>query len=68
MEKIPDATKTPKKMGRPKSKNPKTCELNVRFDAEIWETLVDYASRHSISKAEAIRRGILKLVEAETGE
>lgn len=54
-----------KKMGRPKATKPKDIELGVRFDAETAEMLEDYCQRHKITKGEAVRRGIKKLVEAD---
>lgn len=54
-----------KKMGRPKATKPKDIELGVRFDAETAEMLEDYCQKHKITKGEAVRRGIKKLVEAD---
>lgn len=49
-----------KKLGRP-TNNPKGKPIHIRLDVEC-ETIVNtYSSRKKISKAEAIRQGIMKL-------
>lgn len=58
-------TRAGKKMGRPKAQRPKTIELGVRFDADTAEALEGYCQRHNVSKGEAVRRGIRKLVQEE---
>lgn len=57
-----------KKMGRPKTENPKTVELGMRLDAPTAEVLEAYCKRHDISKAEALRRGIMRLAEEDAAE
>lgn len=48
------------KMGRP-TNNPKGKSVHVRLDV-ISETILDeYATKNGVSRAEAIRRGILLL-------
>ena len=49
-----------KKMGRPTS-NPKGTSQHVRLDEKSLEVLDAYSKQEGISRAEAIRRGILKL-------
>jgi len=49
-----------KKMGRPTS-NPKGTSQHVRLDEKSLEVLNAYSKQEGISRAEAIRRGILKL-------
>ena len=48
------------KMGRPTS-NPKGTSQHIRLDEKSVEILSTYTKQEGISKAEAIRRGILKL-------
>lgn len=48
----------PKKMGRPKSTNPKDIDVKVRFDKELHEKLLDYCENHNITRTEAIRQGV----------
>ena len=54
-------------MGRPRASNPKSVELGVCFDVELATRLQLYCDRYSISKAEAIRRSVKKLLK-EDGE
>ena len=49
-----------KKMGRP-TDNPKGTPVHVRLDAECVKVLDQYCKRESVPRAEAIRRGILRL-------
>lgn len=48
------------KMGRPTS-NPKGTSQHIRLDEKSVEILDAYTKQEGVSKAEAIRRGILKL-------
>ncbi|WDV47857.1 hypothetical protein PV797_09230 [Clostridiaceae bacterium M8S5] len=50
----------PKKVGRP-TNNPKGKPIHVRLDDKCDEILKKYCDVYNISKAEAIRRGIVKL-------
>lgn len=54
-----------KKMGRPKSENPKSVEYGVRFDKETEQQLRDYCEKNGISKGEAIRRGVKLLIKGQ---
>ena len=51
--------------GRPKSDNPKSHDVKVRLDAEMSRKLTEYCLKHSITTAEAIRRGIDLLLVSE---
>lgn len=54
------------KMGRPKAQAPKSNDLKVRLDDITHEKLLKYCENHSLTKAEAVRRGIdLLLAEKE---
>ena len=48
--------------GRPKSENPKSERITIRLDTETFEKLIAYCKRENIDKAEAVRRGIDKLM------
>ena len=48
------------KMGRPTS-NPKGTSQHIRLDEKSAEILTAYTKQEGVSRAEAIRRGILKL-------
>lgn len=50
----------PKQIGRPTS-NPKGASQHVRLDEKSIEILAAYTQQEGISRAEAIRRGIMKL-------
>ncbi len=51
--------------GRPKVENPKKNDVKVRLDDETSKKLDDYCEKHSITRAEAIRRGIHLLLAKE---
>lgn len=51
-----------KKIGRP-TDNPKLEKLTVRLDSETSDILAVYCLQESITKAEGLRRGVLKLKE-----
>jgi len=46
--------------GRP-TDNPKGRPIHIRLDDKCENILTEYTSQESVSKAEAIRRGIIKL-------
>lgn len=48
------------KIGRP-TNNPKTAPVHVRLDNNCTDVLQKYCQQENISRAEAIRRGIMKL-------
>jgi hypothetical protein len=48
--------------GRPKVDSPKDVKYSIRIDTETEKELQKYCSEHGISKGEAIRRGILLLL------
>lgn len=49
-------------LGRPKSKNPKTHEISVRFTEREWGDLKEHCESERISVAEAVRQGIRLLI------
>lgn len=49
--------------GRPKADKPKTNRFSIRLDDETEKKLDEYCKCHSISKGEAIRRGIHLLLQ-----
>lgn len=53
------------KTGRPKAENPKCNDIKVRLSDKQHEQLMEYCERHNITKAEAIRQGISRLLESE---
>lgn len=56
---------SPKKIGRPPIQNPKSEAIHVRIDSETARQLEVYCIEHNIAKTEAIRQGIIKLLEDE---
>lgn len=53
------------KIGRPKSDNPKNNDVKVRLNDEIHSELLEYCLEKGITKAEAIRKGIILLLKNE---
>lgn len=53
------------KMGRPKAKNPKNFDIKVRVDKKTNERLHAYAEKKGITRAEVIRRGLIRLLDAD---
>lgn len=51
--------------GRPKADKPKDIRYSIRLDADTEATLNEYCDKHSITKGEAIRRGIHLLLAKE---
>jgi hypothetical protein len=51
------------KMGRPKLENPKTIRFSVCLDSKLMSELNAYCEKHKITKGEAVRNGIVKLLE-----
>lgn len=51
--------------GRPKAENPLDIDLKVRIDKEMNERLAQYCQKHSMTRTEAIRRGIHLLLQNE---
>lgn len=49
--------------GRPKAKNPKSNRFSIRLDDETERKLEVYCKENSITKGEAIRRGIHLLLQ-----
>lgn len=50
------------KIGRPRAEFPKSNDLKVRLDDATHSKLLDYCAERGITKAEAVRRGIDKLL------
>lgn len=48
------------KLGRP-TDNPKSKPIHVRLDNNCTDVLEKYCQQENVSRAEAIRRGIMKL-------
>lgn len=51
-----------KKMGRPKTDNPKNVNIMVRVDKDTEKKLVGYCNANRITRAEAVRRSIMLLM------
>lgn len=51
------------KMGRPPSNNPKQNDIKVRVDNQTHEKLLKYCEANGITKAEAVRKAIVDLLE-----
>ena len=45
----------------PKTDNPKTHRLAIRYDDKCKQVLDDYCKQENVSKMEATRRGIMRL-------
>lgn len=46
------------KIGRPKSKNPKSIDIKVRIDEATNGKLIKFAEKNNITRTEVIRKGI----------
>lgn len=53
------------KIGRPKTENPINIRISIRLDAETDRKLIAYCRQNGFTKAEAIRKGILLLLETQ---
>lgn len=51
------------KVGRPKIENPKVNKISVRLSDEEHEKLIEFAKEHSMTKAEAFKKGLELLCE-----
>jgi len=51
--------------GRPKAENPKDIRFSIRLDIDTEVRLQEYCSKEGITRAEAIRRGILLLLNKQ---
>lgn len=49
--------------GRPRAEKPKDVRYSIRLDAETERRLQAYCDQYSVTKGEAIRRGIHLLLE-----
>lgn len=52
----------PKRTGRPKMDNPKVVRYSIRLDEDTEFALVEYCRRNNITRGEAVRRGIYRLL------
>lgn len=52
-----------KKMGRPPVDNPKSNRFNVRLDDKTLALLEEYCVKTGMKKTDAIRQGLLMLLE-----
>jgi predicted DNA-binding protein len=50
--------------GRPKSDNPLSNDVKVRLNHELNEKLLDYCKRNNTTKAEVIRKAIIRFLDA----
>lgn len=50
------------KTGRPKAENPKSIRFSIRLDKTLNDKLLQYCADNCISKGEAIRIAITKLL------
>ncbi len=53
-----------KKIGRPKSENPKMHRITVRLDDYTWKMLEEFCEAYDISPSIVIRRGIEEVCQA----
>ena len=53
------------KMGRPRLQDPAKRQITVRLKEETMRKLDEYVEKHGITKGEAIRKGIEKMLDAE---
>ena len=51
--------------GRPKSDNPKTVEVKARIDEDTFNRLLAYCERLGITRTDALRKGIDKVLQDE---
>ena len=51
--------------GRPKTENPKSVNVKVRFDEELHNALISYCEKKSITRTEAIRQAVSMLLKSE---
>lgn len=51
--------------GRPKLENPLNNDIKVRLDDELHNRLLAYCNKNSTSKAETIRKAIIKFLESD---
>lgn len=50
-------------MGRPKSDNPLTRSLKIRFDEDTGRKLDEYSKKHRMKKTEVVRQGLKMILE-----
>lgn len=53
------------KTGRPKAEKPKAIRYSIRLDAETETRLQQYCDRKGVTRGEAIRNAILKMLDGK---
>ena len=53
-----------KKMGRPKSDNPKDYRIQVRFTKEEYEKIKECADKHNMTVTQIVRKGADDLADS----
>ena len=53
-----------KKMGRPKSDNPKSIRVQVRFTKEEYDALKECATKHNLTITQVVRKGADELAQS----
>lgn len=51
--------------GRPKLERPLSNDIKVRLDDDLHNRLLEYCMQNDISKAEAIRKAIIRFLESD---
>lgn len=51
------------KTGRPKAENPKDIRFSIRLDATTEKRLYEYCEKNGVTRAEAIRTAIHRLLD-----
>lgn len=53
------------KTGRPRLQDPIKCQITVRLKQETMKKLEQYSGKHGITKGEAVRRGVERMLDKE---
>lgn len=54
-----------KKVGRPKSENPKGYQVGIRFTTQEKQAMETYAHENQITVAEVVRRSVRKFLKVK---
>lgn len=54
------------KIGRPKSDNPRDYKLSIRFTEDEHKKLKKCATKYNLTITQAIRKGVLEMLESES--
>ena len=54
-----------RKVGRPKSENPKGYQTAIRFNAQEKQAMETYAHQNQITVAEVVRRAVRKFLKVK---